>query len=52
MFAPYPVTMISSLEALVFAIPVSLGHGGRVTSFGKDEKRMRKDSTEEAWVTS
>ena len=33
--------MISSLEAFVFAMPASLELKGRVTSFGKDEKRMR-----------
>ena len=35
--SPNPITMISFLGVLVFAIPVSLGIGGRVTSFGKDE---------------
>ena len=37
-----PFMVRSAITAIVSAMLTSLGLGGRVTSFGKDEKRMRK----------
>ena len=37
-----PFMVRSAMSAIVPAMLTSLGLGGRVTSFGKDEKRMRK----------